>query len=144
MTRLRSLAVALATVVALSMAGAGTASAQPAIASGLTPPPCALLYICFYTPHNMANCPLGNVCLYPRISFSDVPQRYYYYGTYNLQNQYGWHLVYNNQYLDGGYPTIRFYTGYNATGNLKEWFFYPGDYGYVDLTPINSITVSRY
>jgi hypothetical protein len=143
MNRVRALFVALATVAALYTVGAVPASAAPASPSVHTARPCPLGYHCYDPSRSFPGCPIGYVCIYPGASFSGTPQRYYYYGTYNLQNEFGYHMVVNNQYVDqpGDLPQLWLYRGYNATGYLWDWLPM-GNYGAINLTPINSINLS--
>lgn len=88
-----------------------------------------------------AGCPDGYVCIYAEgrehnIGSSDITNKYYRYGTYNLSNQVNWHWVLNNQ--NGAY--VKLCTGYNGTGNCSD-VQGPGHGEWRDLTPINSIVL---
>jgi hypothetical protein len=77
------------------------------------------------------------VCLYPGGDDSGDPATYYRYGVYNLSNQFGVHLIVNNQ--TGG-AAFRLCYGYNGQrcGDRRG----PGLY-HENLTPINSIVLER-
>jgi hypothetical protein len=86
-------------------------------------------------------CPDGDVCIYAEgvynnIGASDITNEYYYYGTYNLSNQFNSHWILNNQ--NGAY--VKLCTGYNGTGDCSD-VQGPGHGEYRDLTPINSIVL---
>ena len=139
MTRLRSVGVVLAAVGALFALGGSNASAQK-------PPyrllPCPLGGTCYRpAPRLIPRCRTGDVCIYPGRSTRGWPKTYYRYGTYNLHNEYGYHLVVNNQYVNRYTDAIlTTWTGYNGGGSWD--LFWSGDYGVINLTPINSITLS--
>jgi hypothetical protein len=82
-------------------------------------------------------CPTGYVCIYAQNAGwgNDAPTHmFYYYGYYNLSNQYGTHRVLNNQY-DGAEALLCLnYGGSNCTYTLAAGY-------YIDfnLTPINSV-----
>ena len=63
---------------------------------------------------------------------------YYSYGAHNLSNQFGYHVVLNNQYGGASASLCKNYGGSNCVGTLPQdyWVNY-------DLTPINSITLNR-
>lgn len=84
-----------------------------------------------------ATCPSGDVCIYPGDNDGGDPATYYRYGAYNLSNQYGMHLIVNNQ--TGG-AAFRLCYGYNGErcGDRRG----PGSY-HENLTPINSIVLER-
>jgi hypothetical protein len=82
-------------------------------------------------------CPDGYACIYPENAGwnNGVPSlTYYYYGVYQLSNQYGYHYVYNHQ--TGG-ALIRLCTDWY--GNVCPITIRAGFYQNVDLTPINSV-----
>ncbi|MEV7025677.1 hypothetical protein [Kitasatospora sp. NPDC093558] len=82
-------------------------------------------------------CEDGNVCIYSEgIDSHTITNKYFYYGTYNLSNQYNYHWVLNNQ---TGNAKVTFCYGYNGT-NCQS----PEGWGWKwrDLTPINSIILS--
>lgn len=97
-------------------------------------------------------CPYGAVCVYPRgFSFKPGPEKkngiFYSYGAHNLHGQYGYHLVYNNQYNVNGVPAgLTLCMGYNGKGseyagaimNDRGWW------APVNLTRVNSITLWLY
>ena len=97
-------------------------------------------------------CPYGAVCVYPRgFSFKPGPEKkngiFYSYGAHNLHHQYGYHLVYNNQYnVNGVAAGVTLCMGYNGKGsefggpimNDRGWW------APVDLTRVNSITLWLY
>jgi hypothetical protein len=84
-----------------------------------------------------ADCPSGNVCIYPGNDASGDPDKYYRYGSYNLSDMFGAHLIVNNQTGNAG---LRLCTGYG--GQQCGERMGPGSY-HPDLTPINSIMVER-
>ncbi|MCC5656060.1 hypothetical protein LC608_03480 [Nostoc sp. XA010] len=82
-------------------------------------------------------CPSGYVCIYAENAYIDTStpsNKYYRYGTYKLYNQYNYHWVYNNQ--TGGASVL---LCKNSNGTNCPFTLYQGQYGYYDLTPINSI-----
>ena len=86
-------------------------------------------------------CPDGDVCIYAQgvhdnIGASNITNKYFYYGIYNLSNQVGAHWIINNQ--NGAY--VKLCTGYNGTGDCSD-VQNPGAGEYRDLTPINSIVL---
>ncbi|GHP01113.1 hypothetical protein KSF_111600 [Reticulibacter mediterranei] len=84
-------------------------------------------------------CPSGYVCIYPQNAGwnGDKPSlKYYYYGVYQLSNQYGTHEIFNNQYSNAGFDLC---TDWNGT--VCDLGFSINSYGAVDLTPINSVRV---
>jgi hypothetical protein len=89
-------------------------------------------------------CEYGYVCIYADTKeFSPITHRYYNYGTYNLQNQFDYHDIVNNQY---GHATVTLCYGYNGT-NCMSWSLQTYEdcncaYG-INLTPINSIRLNR-
>ena len=98
------------------------------------------------------DCPYGAVCVYPRgFSFKPGPEKkngiFYSYGAHNLHHQYGYHLVYNNQYnVNGVAAGVTLCMGYNGKGsefggpimNDRGWW------APVNLTRVNSITLWLY
>jgi hypothetical protein len=124
-TTLRGVLAALGTTAVVAAAlTTGTAIASPSASIKAQPKAQAA-----------AGCPSGDVCIYPGDGDSGDPDTYYTYGAHNLSNQYGTHLIVNNQ--TGG-ATFRLCTGYNGArcGDPKG----PGSY-HENLTPINSITL---
>ncbi|MBO0791577.1 MAG: hypothetical protein J2P36_11595 [Ktedonobacteraceae bacterium] len=85
-------------------------------------------------------CPLGYACIYPQDAGwnNDHPSKeFYYFGTYQLSNQYGTHYVFNNQV--GG---ASFWLCTDWHGNTCMQFVPIGEGRAVDLTPINSVKLS--
>jgi hypothetical protein len=86
-------------------------------------------------------CPYGAVCVYNGSTASSGIESggtYWSYGPHNLSNQFGNHLVVNNQY---GGAWAEGCTGYNGTGK-GDWVILAAPYGWVrNLTPINSIAL---
>ena len=86
-------------------------------------------------------CPRGYVCLYPGAGWNNgrPSAKYYYYGTYNLRNQYGVKRLFNNQ---TGRAKAYVCNGWNGNGPcstpLSPWTYF--DYNF---TPINSIKLTR-
>lgn len=90
-------------------------------------------------------CPYGAVCVYPDASWNGGRPSlvFWSYGGHNLSNQYGKHRVFNNQYGGAHAWLCEQYNGTNCTPFPKG---YPIEqYTYVDynLTPINSILLTR-
>ncbi|MCL6672256.1 hypothetical protein [Streptomyces panaciradicis] len=116
-------AVAIATAAA-AVLSVGTAEAKPAADSWGT-------------------CPSGAVCIFPQgVNPGDTQttptNTYWSYGAHNLSGQYGWHWVYNNQTGGAHAHLCKGYNGVNCDGDLA-----PGVAYWVDLTPVNSITLDR-
>ncbi|MEU6557104.1 hypothetical protein ABZ915_43730 [Streptomyces sp. NPDC046915] len=123
-------ALGSATLIVMSLSGAGAAGASAATDA-------------YY------GCPAGAVCIYAQDPGKEPtadpdPHRitniYYSYGAHNLSNQYGYHWVANNQ--TGGsnatYDLCRGYNGVNCTfGGIPRTAWHD------DLTPINSIVLNR-
>jgi hypothetical protein len=82
-------------------------------------------------------CPVGYVCLYPGINSGGIPALYYRYGVYNLRNQFGFHLIVNNQTGGAAFRLCLGYNGQRCGGRLGPGYYYP------NLTPINSIVLER-
>lgn len=87
-------------------------------------------------------CPYGDVCIYPNASWNGGhPQssqgEFFYFGCYDLVNQFGVHRVFNNQY---GGATVTLYYGSGCTDS----YFTIDQYTYsdVNLTPIYSISLN--
>lgn len=95
-------------------------------------------------------CPYGAFCIYPkRWTWKTGPEKhgvFYRYGAHNLHGQYGWHLIYNNQYRDGGFNAgANLCLGYNGRGGedmgpltRERWA------AMAYLTPVNSVTLFKY
>lgn len=84
-------------------------------------------------------CAYGDVCIYPENAGwngGHPSQSYTKYGAHNLTDQFGNHLIYNNQ---SGGATMRTCTGYDGTG--CQGYLKANTYMVKDLTPINSITL---
>jgi hypothetical protein len=85
-------------------------------------------------------CAPGYVCIYPQDKGwnGDQPSlKYYYYGVYQLSNQYGRHYIVNNQYADAWVDLCT-----DWSGTEYSWIFSPHTWNVVDFTPINSIKVA--
>lgn len=89
-------------------------------------------------------CPDGYVCVTPLYSNTPI-LKFYTYGAHNLSNVYGSYDVVNNQ--TGG-ATANLCLGYNGTNCSVPWAAVGGYLPAqsvmvnVDLTPVNSITLS--
>ncbi|GHP00308.1 hypothetical protein KSF_103550 [Reticulibacter mediterranei] len=86
-------------------------------------------------------CPPGYVCIYPEGSTNGVndttpTQKYYYYGVYQLSNQYGQHEIINNQ-VDKAWASLCT----DWQGATCHQMLAPLTLGTYNLTPINSIKV---
>jgi hypothetical protein len=119
MRRITKSLVALAFAAgAVTTVGATSAQAQP-------------------TDGTYEGCPYGAVCIYPQNAGwnNGQPSDFFYsYGAHNLSNQYGTHVVFNNQY---GGATATLCDGYNGTNCglvLQANTYYDPD-----LTSVNSI-----
>lgn len=92
-------------------------------------------------PHAILGCGSGYACIYSGSNLSP-DYSFYYYGAYNIQNEYGYKAVCNEQ--TGG-ALVRLYSGSNGTGTLLATV---GPNGGVppcpqyDLTPVNSVVLS--
>lgn len=85
-------------------------------------------------------CPEGYACIYPQDAGwnGDHPsQMWYYYGTYQLSNQFGNHYIYNNQ--TGGAP---FWLCTDWNGNTCPLYVAAGTSAQTDFTPINSVKLT--
>lgn len=96
-------------------------------------------------------CPSGHACIYEQCAYDASVQplsclytwaslptnNYYYYGVYQLQNQYGWHLVYNSQT-----DNAKVWLCYDWYGNNCPWLVSAGSGSFYNLTPINSIKLT--
>lgn len=97
-------------------------------------------------------CPYGAVCVYPTgTTFNTGPETtngiFYSYGAHNLHSQYGYHLVYNNQYNERGLVAgLTFCRAYNGWGGMVSGAVmnHRGWWAPVYLTPVNSITLWLY
>ena len=88
------------------------------------------------------DCQDGFVCLYRQDVYWDganartMEGSWYYYGAYNLSNEYGLHLIINNHVGGAG---IELCTGWNGTGTCTPLV---GPYNIVDdMGPYNSIVL---
>jgi hypothetical protein len=111
-----ALGAAAATAVALS---AGTAIATTSTTAGAVAA--------------KVDCPSGYVCVYPGNDASGNPDKYYRYGSYNLSNMFGHHLVVNNQTGNAGLRLCTAYGGQQCGDRMGPGSYHP------NLTPINSI-----
>ncbi|QXJ22452.1 hypothetical protein AGRA3207_003452 [Actinomadura graeca] len=84
-----------------------------------------------------APCEAGYVCIYPGNSADGTPIKFKRYGTYNLRNQRGTHLVVNNQTGGAALRLCRAYNGQQCGPRLGRGAYH------VNLTPINSIVLER-
>lgn len=84
-------------------------------------------------------CPRGAVCIYPSLDYNGGNPTYVFwsYGVHKIYDQYGWHLVLNNQ-TDGAYAWLCKGSdgtycdiGVNHPREIK-----------VDLTPINAVRLA--
>jgi hypothetical protein len=87
-----------------------------------------------------AGCPDGAVCIYPRdaaFNGNRPSHALFSFGAHNLSNQFGNHIVFNNQ-VEGA--RARACTGRDGTGDCQKL---PNAERpvIVDLTPINSIVL---
>jgi uncharacterized membrane protein len=114
---LAALGATAATAVALST---GTAMATTATSAGAM-------------AAAKEGCPSGYVCIYPGNDDSGSPDKYYRYGSYNLTNMFGNHLVVNNQTGNAGLRLCTSYGGQQCGDRLGPGSYHP------NLTPINSI-----
>ncbi|MEU4467570.1 hypothetical protein AB0G20_28500 [Streptomyces sp. NPDC024017] len=83
-------------------------------------------------------CPDGAFCIYPENTGfnNDVPSHVYWSrGVHQLSNQYGIHMIYNNQ-TDGWKADICV----NSNGT-NCWTANQGYANEIDLTPINSVVL---
>lgn len=81
-------------------------------------------------------CPYGDACMYTTSGWNNnTPEHeYYYYGCYNLSNEYGTRVIYNNQY--GGADIA----GYSLYGcSAVQWAVAPGGSLGVNITVVNSV-----
>jgi hypothetical protein len=86
-------------------------------------------------------CPLGYACIYPQNAdpnHASPSLMFYTYGVHLIYNQYGRHYAYNNQ-TDGA--VMWFCT--DSNGNNCPGYLIAGTGGWADLTPINSIKLTR-
>jgi hypothetical protein len=85
-------------------------------------------------------CPYGDACMYTTSGWSNnTPEHeYYYYGCYNLSNEYGTRIIYNNQ---SGSAVISGFSYYGCYGAV-QWTETPGLWFKTDITPINSVRLA--
>lgn len=86
-------------------------------------------------------CPSAYVCIYAQgrrenLTHSDITDDYYRYGSDNLEHQYGWHWVLNNQ-IEGAH--VKLCTGFGGSGACQV--IDAQDDAWTNLTPINSIVL---
>jgi hypothetical protein len=94
------------------------------VAAGTTHHGCPYLYACMYTSSGWTN---------------NTPEHeYFYYGCYNLSNEYGTRWIYNNQ---SGKAVISMFGLYNCSGGVL-WTFTPGGWGQVNITVVNSVLLA--
>lgn len=92
---------------------------------------------------SLHGCPSGAVCIYPtKGGLKAGPERgeiFYSYGAHNLTNQYGKHVIVNNQYQGAGFRVCYSYGGRNCTGiDRFRGVYYP-----FDLAKVDSFTLVR-
>jgi len=85
-----------------------------------------------------AGCPYGDACMYTNSGFGNgTPEhKYYYYGCYDLSNEYGNRWIVNNQ---SGGATVKGYYNYGCTN--RAWTLPAGELNEYNITPINSISL---
>jgi hypothetical protein len=86
-------------------------------------------------------CPSAYVCIYAQgrrqnLTHADITDDYYRYGPDNLQHQYGWHWVLNNQ-IEGAH--VKLCTGLSGSGTCQV--IDAQDDAWTNPTPINSIVL---
>ncbi|MGW0117859.1 hypothetical protein [Streptomyces sp. NPDC003327] len=86
-------------------------------------------------------CPSGAFCIYPQNAGwnNDRPSHIYWSGPYNLYDQIGMHIVFNNQ-TDGW--VVDLCIGKNGTD--CRWYMLEGAVSNLDLTTINSVVLRPY
>lgn len=132
--RIRAVALALATTLAGAASVATTGAQAHAIAGK--------------AGHG---CPYGAFCIYPKQwTWKTGPEKhggvFYRYGAHNIHGQYGWHLIYNNQYRDGGYNAgANLCLGRDGKGGEDGGPLTHGHWAAMAyLTPVNSVTLFKY
>ena len=65
---------------------------------------------------------------------STPEQEYYVYGCYDLSNEFGTRVIYNNQY---GGAVISGYSRYGCSAT--QWSVAQNGWLIVDITPVNSV-----
>lgn len=92
-----------------------------------------------------AGCPYGAVCVYPNASWNNNRPSlvFWSYGGHNLSNQFGVKRVFNNQYGGAHAWLCKQYNGANCTPFPKGYPIEMYTYVDYDLTPINSILLTR-
>lgn len=86
-------------------------------------------------------CPYGDACMYTTSGWSNTPEHeYYYYGCYNLSNEYGTRVIYNNQ---SGSAVISGFGFSDCYGGVL-WTEVPGFWFKTDITPVNSIRIASH
>ncbi len=85
------------------------------------------------------SCPLKDACIYPDTAGNGYPTyKFYNYSVYPISNQYGNHLVYNNQ-IEGA----QFLLCTDSNGSNCPLSIPAGASQTVNLTPINSVKLTR-
>ncbi|GIH10577.1 hypothetical protein Rhe02_86440 [Rhizocola hellebori] len=89
----------------------------------------------------LMGCPEGYVCLYPSASWNKnhPSMMWYYYGAYNLSNQWGMKRIFNNQTGTAFVRTCLQYNGIQCDNILA-----PLLYADLNFDPINSVLLSTY
>ena len=84
-------------------------------------------------------CPSGDACMYTVAGWnSGHPEhKYYRYVCYNLSNESGTRVIYNNQ--TGG-AAVTLYKNYHCTD--PAWLVPDGNYSKGNITPIDSISLN--
>ncbi|WP_406738114.1 hypothetical protein OG365_17170 [Streptomyces sp. NBC_00853] len=123
-TKIRTTLATVAATAVLAL-GTGVLAASPAHAAG-----------------SWHGCPSGAVCIYPQDAGwnNDRPSQVYWEGVYRLYGQEGTHFVVNNQ--TGGWVDRLCYDSYGS--NCDAYVQPPGTTWQLNLSPMNSIKLSRY
>ncbi|MEU4191101.1 hypothetical protein AB0E69_04325 [Kribbella sp. NPDC026611] len=85
-------------------------------------------------------CPYGAVCVYPQNTDwnnGHPSQILWSYGVHKLSNQYGQHMVFNNQYGGAKAKLCKGWDGSNCV-----WYYDMYTANNYDLGPINTIVIS--
>jgi hypothetical protein len=133
--------VCLLSLVAISFSSSALAAMHTPGASTVSPATTNTHQVAAPTDDSLHGCPLGYACIYPENAGwnNDQPsQKFYYFRTYQLSNQYGTHYVLNHQV--GG---ASFWLCTDWNGNSCAQYVPISDDGVaVNLTPINSVKLS--
>lgn len=98
----------------------------PLLVAGSTHHGCPYYYACMYTPTGWSN---------------NTPEhKWYYYGCYNLYNEYGNRWIFNNQ---SGSATFSGNTGSGCSGTVL-WTETPGLGFETDITPVNAVYLAAH